>query len=110
MLSASHYSIGLTTSVGSLGKTGWRPRLLSRSRKLRLHEFGKEAAAASQLVKRAALGDAAVAKNQNAAGVADGGKPMRNHKCSAALHYFVEHEVENIAVVGRLTGAVLRCI
>ncbi len=68
------------------------PTLLSRRRKLRLHQFGKEAAAALQLVKRAALGDAAVAKDQNAAGVADGGKPMRNHKCSAALHHFVERE------------------
>ncbi len=68
-------------------------KLLSRSRKLRLHEFGKEAAAALQFVKRAALGDATVAKNQNAAGVADGGKPMRDHKCGAALHYFVEREV-----------------
>jgi hypothetical protein len=93
MLSALHYSIGLTTSMALLGDAYFGAKLFSRSRKLRLHEFGKEATAALQFVKRAALGDAAVAKNQNAAGVADGGKPMRNHKGSAALHYLIEREV-----------------
>src|SRR5262249_59121398 len=55
---------------------------------------GKEAAAALKLFERAAFGDAPVAKHQNAAGVADGRQPMRNHESGTALHHFVEREID----------------
>src|SRR5581483_3039549 len=63
-----------------------------RWRKLRLDQFGKESALADQLVERAGLDDASLAKHQNARGVADGAEPVRDHEGGAALHRFVEDE------------------
>src|SRR5581483_11476320 len=65
-----------------------------RWRKLRLDQFGKESALADQLVERAGLDDASLAKHQNARGVADGAEPVRDHEGGAALHHLVERHVE----------------
>jgi hypothetical protein len=42
--------------------------------------LGEKAAAALQRVERAGLDDAAIAKHQDAAGVADGGEPVRDRQ------------------------------
>src|ERR1043166_107777 len=69
---------------------GWRR--FSRQ-ELCPRERGEFAVLCDQLVELAALDDPPRLENKNPGGVTDGGKPMRDHERRAALHHFVEREL-----------------
>src|ERR1700737_716634 len=71
--------------------TGPRPLL---NHELGPCEFRKTAAFRHQFIESSAFDHAPVVENQDARGVADGGKPVRDHECGAALHHFIESRVE----------------
>src|SRR3954447_3865049 len=53
-------------------------------------ELGEAAALMHKLIEVAGFHDASALEHQNTGGVADGGKPVRDHECGPSLHDLVE--------------------